>query len=240
MEKMDKFYEDYWLYREKVGRIHTKDGMWVPERLSIASSMINKNDKKKIFCIDIGCGEGTMGKILREKFGSDLYIVGCDISENAIKLARLYYNKTFVLNIENDNIKEVIDNMKFDYIVSLEVLEHLMFPEKVLEKFKAIIKEDGNLIASFPNIVWWQYRLEVLGGHFPKGYTYYHSSEHIQNFTLYSFREMLNNSGFQIVELDGQFPCPRFLRPGRIFNKFIKKFPNLFGYQIVVKASLKK
>lgn len=63
------FYEEYWEYRKSVGKIHTNQGAWIPDRLITAISMIGNqigNHENKINILDIGCGEGTLGMLLKK------------------------------------------------------------------------------------------------------------------------------------------------------------------------------
>lgn len=217
--------------------------MWIPQRVKITVDMISKDIKKRkkelIHLLDIGCGEGTMGKLLKEKLGSRISITGCDISSTILKVAQTYYSDVYEVDIESDEFIKKFHKQEFDYVVILEVLEHLFKPENVLKKIYTILKEDGILIASFPNIAWYKYRLDMLRGYFPKNYLLY-PGEHIQNFTLYSFRKLLQENSFTPIVIDGQFVFPRIFRPRKIFAPIFKKFPNLFGYQIIVKAKKEK
>ena len=240
----EKYYEDYWDYRVSEGRVHTKEDMWVPQRIEIAVNMITQEIKfkkhKPISVLDIGCGEGTIGKVLKENFKNEISIIGCDISNTALKIASNYYSKVFKIDIETEKFPEEFYTHKFDCIVLLELLEHLFRPENALRQCHKILKEDGFLIASFPNIAWYKYRIEILKGHFPTDYLF-GSGDHIQQFTLHSFLRLLRENGFSAVELDGNFIFPKIIlklfRPNRIFLPIFKKFPNLFGYQLVVKTN---
>jgi len=239
MRNHKEFYEEYWKCRKAEGRFHTKEEMRVPQRISIAAGMI-VNDKRfekdePISVLDIGCGEGTLGKLLKANLGDKVIITGCDISKTALKIARMYYSNVHELDIEVNGLIKMFYEQKFDYVVLLEVLEHLFKPENVLKQVDIILKGDGFLIASFPNIAWYKYRIDMLRGHFPKNYLLY-PGEHIQNFTLHSFYKLLREAGFSSIEIDGQFIFPRIFKPVRFFNPILKKFPNLFGYQIVLKA----
>jgi hypothetical protein len=101
------------------------------------------------------------------------------------------------------------------------------------------LKDGGALIASFPNIAWYKYRIDMLKGRFPKDYLL-DPGEHIQHYTLRSFTELLQRNGFLPIELDGQFNFPRIFRPKNIFIPIVRKFPKLFGYQIVIIAKKMK
>lgn len=168
-------------------------------------------------------------------------IVGCDISQKALDLANPFYDKTVLFNIDEEQSKIKIGNVKFDFIVCIEVLEHLFNPEIALDKCKELLSEDGFLITSFPNIAWWQYRIKLLKGHFPEESRFYHHAEHLHDFTLHSFTKLLKQAKFEIVDIGGQFIPPEFMyriRPRKLIEKLIRKYPNLFGYQLVVKARL--
>jgi len=239
MKDQKEFYEKYWNDRKTKGRLHTKNGMWIPQRINIAVRMIVEEvkfgRKSSVSVLDVGCGEGTLGKLLKEQLKDKVFVIGCDISDVILNEASIYYDKVFQVNVETDEFMRKLSGQKFDYIVILEVLEHLFKPEIVLKQCYNLLNEDGFLIASFPNIAWYKYRLDMLKGHFPKNYLLY-PGEHIQNFTLHSFRKLLEGSGFCPIEIDGQFVFPRIFKPTRIFLPLFKKFPNLFGYQIVVKS----
>jgi len=232
------FYEEYWQEREGKGRLHIKEGARVPLRIQIATSMIYKKDKR-LTCIDIGCGEGTLGKLLREKFGNNLYIIGCDISTTALKYAESCYDEIFQIDIESEKFLKKVTENKFDYVICLEMLEHLFKPEEALRRFKKILKDNGEIIVSFPNIAWYKYRMDMLRGEFPRNYLLF-PGEHIQNFTVRSFDRLLKNEKFIPVHTEGQFIFPKFFKLTKIFIPILKRFSNLFNYQCIVKARAKK
>ena len=126
-------------------------------------------------------------------------------------------------------------SVSIDLITINSVLHHIKDTNFFLNELHRILKKNGILIASFPNIAWYKYRMDMLRGHFPRNYLIY-PGEHIQNFTLHSFYKLLQENGFFPIEIDGQFIFPRIFKPARFFAPIFKKFPNLFGYQIVVKS----
>lgn len=233
------FYEEYWEYRKSIGKIHTTEGAYIPKRLKTAVSMI-AGDDRRIKILDIGCGEGTLGMLLKHKYQNS-YVVGCDISEKSLELASPYYDKVVQLDINEDNLKDMMGDTKFDYIICIEVLEHLLNPDSALNKCREVLSEEGYLITSFPNIAWWKYRIKLLKGHFPEESRSYHHAEHLHDFTLHSFTQLLKQAKLEILEIGGDFIPPEFmkrLRPKIFVEKLMKKYPNLFGYQIVLKTRM--
>lgn len=238
-----KFYDKYWEQRKKEGYLQNKNNMLIAERIKIAVDMIIRDSArikdKKMYILDIGCGEGALGKLLKERLKERVFIIGCDIADTALKEVSDDYSDVFQIDVETDKLMDKFSQYKFDYIVILEVLEHLFKPESVLQQCSSILKDDGYLIASFPNINWYRYRIDMLKGHFPKNYLLC-PGEHIQNFTLYSFNTLLTQNRFTPIEIDAQFIAPRVFRPVRLFKSIFKKFPNLFGYQIVIRSKKEK
>ena len=233
------FYEDYWRRREQEGRLHVLPDMWVPGRVALAIDMMQSvGIASDMSVLDVGCGEGVLGKLLREAWVSDhtVRIVGVDISRRALAYAKEYYDEVVEANVERDEWAARFGSEAFDCVVVLETLEHLFNPGATLAQIARVLKRRGVLIASFPNIAFWSYRLDLLRGVWPRGYTLWDSAEHIQQFTLASFRDLLSASGFRVVALDGTREYPRFFRPYRLFDLALRRFLSVFASQVVVKA----
>jgi 2-polyprenyl-3-methyl-5-hydroxy-6-metoxy-1,4-benzoquinol methylase len=87
---------------------------------------------KKTKVLDIGCGEN---KIIPEAIGLDLYnYPGVNKIGSAEKLP--------------------FPNKSFDAVTLLEVIEHLKNPEKTLKEIKRVLKPNGQVIISTPNVTW--------------------------------------------------------------------------------------
>ena len=234
-KRMKDFYEGYWQHRINLHYIHTLDGMWIPERVHAVLRMIG-TPAKPIKVLDVGCGEGTVGKMLKEKLRHNVSITGLDISATALQMAAAFYDQVAEFDADADSLNQILDGEKFDYIIAMEMLEHLFNPRRALEQFKMALAEEGSLIASVPNMVHWRYRLQYLRGRLPGENTLYELGEHLQNFTYFSFKKLIETIGYSIAEVDGHFQMPLGrLMPRSLFRFLGKTFPNLFAYQIVLK-----
>ena len=236
MNSIKDFYQKYWQWRRDANYLYRN---WIPPRLNIALDMILQDEvnwNEGINILDIGCGEGTFGKLVREKLKpNNVYLVGLDISSIAIELASNYYDTLYVIDVENENFINTLKT-NFDYVICLETLEHVFDPEVILKKVESILKPKGYLITSFPNFAFYKDRLTVLMGEFPlKGQHLYSDVEHLHYFTWKSFSFMLLKSGFEIESVEAD--CG-------LFSKFIKIVPlkirkklfTILGKQIVIKA----
>lgn len=106
--------------------------------------------KENSSVLEFGPGNGRMTRYLTE-------VKGCTVS--IVELDKELYD--FVVTISADgfygNIEEYgwvnyYDGKQYDYIVFADVLEHLMDPVKTLEVVKRFLKEDGEILITFPNI----------------------------------------------------------------------------------------
>jgi SAM-dependent methyltransferase len=102
--------------------------------------------------LDVACGEGYGAYFLAEHWGS-AHVDGVDIAEDAIEAARERFASPRVTFHTHDAaaIGDCFPAASFDLIVSLETLEHLHEPVKVLNAFKKLIKPDGVIVISCPN-----------------------------------------------------------------------------------------
>lgn len=100
--------------------------------------------------LEFGPANGRMTRYLKEKKNCSMYFV--EIDEEAAEDAKKYAVDYMVGDIEEYQWLDRWENEKFDYITFADVLEHLRNPEEVLMKTKALLKEDGKVIISVPNV----------------------------------------------------------------------------------------
>ncbi|MFH2069951.1 MAG: class I SAM-dependent methyltransferase [Elusimicrobiota bacterium] len=189
--------------------------------------------------LEIGCATGYIGKYLKEKVNCESW--GVEIDPDSAEMAKPYYQKILVGNIENEQILQQIDR-KFDFILCMNVLEHLVNPLGVLQKIKKFLAPAGRVIITLPNIAHFSIRVRLLFGKFDYEDYGILDNTHLRFFTLKTAKEMIESSGLKIehLSIDPDKGIPRFhgvfLRiPGGW--KFLKKIyslcPTLFGYQFI-------
>ncbi len=94
---------------------------------------------KETKILDAGCGEG----VLVEEYSDKGYsIQGIDLN-----YASEHVQQGDILNM-------LFDNASFDVVLLLDVFEHLSFTNqpKVLKEIQRVLKSDGYLVASIPNL----------------------------------------------------------------------------------------
>lgn len=105
---------------------------------------VDCNDKD---VADIGCGLGDVLLRISRSFqprsltGYDFSQAGLDIARSVLPNASFHRYDIYELDTEN----------AFDVVLCIETLEHLLFPNKALEKLLAITRRPGTIVATTPN-----------------------------------------------------------------------------------------
>ena len=99
--------------------------------------------------LEIGCGTGNTLAYLKDNGYCD-WVCGVELFPNAAREAALKLD-----NLYEDNVEEMrlpIDPASIDMILCLDVLEHLVNPEKVVAYLHTLLTPGGIIIASIPNV----------------------------------------------------------------------------------------
>jgi 2-polyprenyl-3-methyl-5-hydroxy-6-metoxy-1,4-benzoquinol methylase len=192
--------------------------------------LINENSS----ILDLGCNDGELGAYLKKK---NCKITGVDKKKQLDKNDLDLY-----VSSDLDNGLPSIDYNKFDYILILDVIEHLLKPEKFLSELKKKITSNSKvkILISTPNIAFIVIRLMLLIGFFNYGKRGILDKTHTRLFTFSSFKHLLEQHGFSITKSYGiPAPFPLAIKNNLIaktlisINSFlIKLSKGLFSYQI--------
>jgi 2-polyprenyl-3-methyl-5-hydroxy-6-metoxy-1,4-benzoquinol methylase len=162
--------------------------------------------------LDIGCGDGFITRMIGRKTGA--MMSGIEISSSAAETSRKGGVECKVVNIDREKIP--YPEGHFDAVFCGDIIEHVYDTEGLLENVRSVLKKDGYLIATVPNIASWYNRGFLLIGMMP---TWIESSSktftgnpmikkgvgHIHAFTKRSLIELLRLKGFRIEKVKG---CP--------------------------------
>lgn len=186
-------------------------------KLLIKDLIVSAKEKSVLEC---GCGTGDILSFLMPQKG-----VGFDLSENMISLAKEKYRDKNNLFFMRKNIeREIVDvDGVFDYVLMIDILEHLKNPALVLENIKKIMQKDTKLIITTANKKWARvlYILEKLKLKMPEGEVHWLSLNEILC--------MLKQQGFEIVERGYRLLIPTYapfsetINNNFYRNKFLEK-----------------
>jgi SAM-dependent methyltransferase len=100
--------------------------------------------------LEIGCGAGaTLGWLRQQHHAA--HTVGIEIAQTAADKAREFADEVYCLDFERQDLPG--DGPKFDLILCLDVLEHMIDPWAVIDRLaKRYLEVGGTLIVSLPNV----------------------------------------------------------------------------------------
>ena len=161
-----------------------------------------KRIKQNSFVLDIGCNDGTVANELIKK--KNCKVIGADQ-----EIKNLKYEITQFQKIDLDNSFPDIKYDEVDYILILDVIEHIKDPESFMSKLyqKVSDNEKVEIIISTGNISFIIIRLMLLFGFFNYGKRGILDRTHTRLFTFNSMRSLIKGSNFKIKEVLG-IPCP--------------------------------
>jgi len=187
--------------------------------------------------LDIGCGQGLVANEMAKKAGC---VVGVDQYVRTANLPNVMFEQW---NLEAGAFP--VEVSQFDQIFLLDVIEHLKEPEVFMEKLRAAAaRKRPEIIMTTANIAFFVTRLMLLLGHFNYGRKGILDRTHTRLFTFNSLRELLLQTGYEIIETRGiPAPFPKALGDNvlgrglvRLNQLLLGIFRGLFSYQIFIRA----
>lgn len=189
--------------------------------------------------LDVGSGLGAVGAALKDKKGC--MVIGCDIEHGALTGR---YDTFFVADL-NKGLPEM-PGERFDYILALDLIEHLAKPEDFLDQLRMLAARTGaKLILTTANIGFIVIRLSLLLGRFEYGKRGILDITHTRLFTFNTLRRAMRAAGFDVERTEGVVAPVQFIF-GRsalssialAFNRILVRLrPTLFGFQILMVAT---
>jgi 2-polyprenyl-3-methyl-5-hydroxy-6-metoxy-1,4-benzoquinol methylase len=190
-------------------------------KMKLVKKFLNQHGKDKKI-LDIGCGEG----ILVEEMSAQGYdILGADLN----------YQSELVL--KRNILDTGFESNSFDIVLCLDVIEHLNFgeQEKALAEIKRILKPEGILVLTVPNLAHFTSRISFLflGRLIRTSKIERHKGDR----PIQEYLKLLKKNNFSIGERKGLFPTfpilslmtyyfpDKMVFCHKIYNKFFA-YPN--------------
>jgi SAM-dependent methyltransferase len=100
--------------------------------------------------LDLACGVGYGTRLLADEAAGVQAALGVDVSERALAYARERYGRPGVEFRLGDGLA-FEDAGGFDTIVSLETIEHVRDPQRLVDRLVSLLRPGGVLVASVPS-----------------------------------------------------------------------------------------
>lgn len=201
----------------------------------LVQEQISKQGSLKV--LDVGCAQGDS---LSEFLSDKVSVTGIEPYKSDADIASARGYRVLNSTIE-EALSEILD-LRYDLIIVADVLEHLINPDEILIQLISVLKKDGLIFLSVPNVANLTMRVSLLFGQFNYSDRGILDRTHLRFFTQRTFSSLITSSEVEKVHV-GVTPIPFEIvlpllnspRVGAILQKGIYLFtgilPKLLGYQ---------
>lgn len=155
--------------------------------------------------LDYGCGWGVYSY---ELYKRGFNVTAIDISSNEIDICKCVWKENDKLKFINTKIYE-LPSSYFDFVLSNQVIEHVHNPGLYLSEINRVLKLNGFLIISTPNIINPMYIFSMLSPNIEKRLitesefyldNYDKTHHHINLWEPTHFNRLLASCGFKLIK----------------------------------------
>ncbi|MBO6206656.1 MAG: methyltransferase domain-containing protein [Lachnospiraceae bacterium] len=163
-------------------------------------SVINGWIKEGSRILEFGPANGRLTKYLKEEKDCRMTIV--EIDGETGREASAFAEKAY-LGEEGDieKFKWTAETEPFDYIIFADVLEHLHCPDRVLKEASDLLKPEGEILVSVPNITHNSILIDLINDRFDYDETGLLDRTHVHFFSYDSFVKLCGANGVKIVDM---------------------------------------
>lgn len=173
------------------------------------------NGRRGLDVLDVGCGYASTSERIAQ-LGNR--VIGVEESAEAVAVAKTRLAGVVQADLQQfDEVARQLGDQRFDAIILADVLEHLAWPTGILRKYASLLKPDGVVLISLPNVGMWSVRFALLFGRFRYEDTGVLDRTHLRFFNHANARQMIEEAGLEIA---GRTYNPGLVRP---FVPLVKK-----------------
>ncbi len=110
--------------------------------------------------LDLGCGDGTLLKYLKQQRG----IIGYGIEIDDTSILACARNGVNVIQGDLERGLSDFEDRSFDYVILSQTLQAMKNSERIIREMLRVGLEG---IVTFPNFGYWKNRLQIARGHMP-------------------------------------------------------------------------
>ena len=130
--------------------------------------------------LDVGCGNGTMGKQIQDYYG--VTAIGCDLDLDQLRSISYGYEQLYFYNIHD---RKVQFQNYFSTILLMDVLEHIEDRAHFLNSVSFHLSPGGRLIINVPALQMFYSNYDKLVGH-------------VRRYSIKSLKHEMELAGFQV------------------------------------------
>ncbi len=160
-------------------------------------SCIQKDKEEDFNILEVGCDCGVNLLEVKNRF-PNVKLYGLELNDHAAEIASCIA-EVKVGNIEDRELQ--YEDVKFDYIIFGDVLEHLRDPAATVRYCRLFLNDNGRIIASIPNLMHYSVMRGLIDGYFTYKDTGLLDRTHIHFFTYNEIIRMFDEEGYEIENI---------------------------------------
>lgn len=143
--------------------------------------------------LDVGCAQGAVASGLQKQGWS---VVGVEPDPfDADEARKLGF--PVITGYMEDVLEAAVD--RYDVVLFADVLEHMACPEDALRDARRLLKPDGFVVASIPNVAHLAVRLQLLMGSFTYTDRGPLDRTHLRFYTRKTVEKLFTESGYEVL-----------------------------------------
>ena len=188
-------------------------------------------DADALVILDVGCAMGHLGELLKKQVpGRRVY--GVERNEMAAAHARSVLDGVTAGDIQTKTLP--FQPATFDCMVFADILEHLTDPAAVLKRLRPLLKPQGHIVCSIPNMRHYAVILRLIH----RGWEYedygHFDRTHFRFFSLASMKTLLAFVGFSIEHVEPRIVASTKMK---LLNAFcLNRLEEFLAFQYLIKA----
>jgi SAM-dependent methyltransferase len=151
--------------------------------------------------LDVGCGGGATGKLIKDKFPGTR-VIGIELNPEAAQHARGLLDDVVCAAIEEIDLARHVPDVRVDTVLLLDVLEHLYDPWHALLHVRTWLAAGTRVLASVPNVRNLLTLDELAGGRWEYGPNGVLDITHVRFFTRQSLARLFEETGYAIEHME--------------------------------------
>jgi SAM-dependent methyltransferase len=180
--------------------------------------------------LDVGGGEGGFLEALKAARACETHLA--EFSETACLAASSRVDRVW----PGDFMRSEFDK-KFDCITFLDVLEHTEWPAQWLVRARQLLRTDGCVIASIPNVGHWSVVADLLEGRWDYAPAGIHCITHLRFFTKVGVEQLMAEAGYEIVTIEAtRSEIPEWFNLPEIGGRLVVDREALATYSFLILA----
>jgi 2-polyprenyl-3-methyl-5-hydroxy-6-metoxy-1,4-benzoquinol methylase len=198
----EHFYEKYYKNLETNSKKQQYEYINFHNKMDQIESRIGRKGK----ILDVGCSFGFFLDAARQRGWT---VTGVELSEYAAS----YAMQRFGLSVVNKSILDAgFEANSFDVITMWYVIEHLPNPKGVLECLGNLLKNDGILVVSTPNVKSYQAKFQG------KKWRMWIPPEHVLYFSPETVKHLCKQCSLDIIDYETALPYEKYFRRIKLYK----------------------